>query len=543
MQMTILEHIKDILSSLYQELVIARDGPTFREVRERIAEGRHTLVPALKQISWLSTSIDKSPETIIEIEIITEHGRQMIPVANWALTFVAKEILYVSNPEFEKPISNGLLTFYSNWYTNIRDPRSFIAAFSKAKRRRRAQSILIRMDYEQIALQGLSPIAELARTLILYDEPLYDGSGNLLYNPQVEFQSIANLNLIDFMAIGFAAHARVQQHHDPCFAKSNLIPNANNKGPLTSEKVTKFVALVASDYHKFRQSVDEEESSLPGFEKYALNPLYRTPIIKTHIASDLGEPVLIAPIPLILLYRVTHGIYWDLLSKWSDDVEKLGRSRAPDFPSFFGQTFERYVGQLLSEVLPAGSVHPQQKYGPRSRVRDSCDWIVTEGDTAILIECKTSRFHHATKATGDPEDFLSESEAIYGKALIQILQTKRAIQNGELSLPNSPSEFLGLIVIFDHLLMASLHLRDDLIGIVPSIDSSFSSEDVMDLDFRILPIRMLENFTPRAVSSGLSSVFEADNWNSLPRGGRNLPAFLRNKFKEFEEHIKQSFLP
>jgi len=539
--MSIIQYIKEIPASLFQELILARDGPTFPQVRNRILQGRHAIVPALKKISKLSTAIDRSNNNLIEIGIITEHGHQIVPVANWSLAFVAKEILYAGDVAFEEAVSDGLLAFYSNWYTNIRDPRSLIAAFSRAKARRRAQSILIRMDYEQIALQGLSPIAEIARALILYEEPLYDGSGNLLYDPQAQFLGITNLTPLDFISIGFCAQARIEQHENPGFTLSNLIPKPNPSGSLTPEKVEQFLSKVACNYSEFRLAVDEAEGLLPRFEKYALNPLYRTPIIFSHEKNAAGESVLLAPIPSMLLYRVTHGIYWDLLSKWSEDVSNLGRSQAPDFPSFFGQAFERYVGNLLSEILPPGSLHPQQRYGPRARSRDSCDWIATEGDTAILIECKTSRFHLATKATGDPEQFLQESEGIYGKALAQILQTKEAIQNGQIQLPRPPTDFAGLIVIFDHLLMASIHLNDDLTSIVPTIDPDLTPEDVRELEFRIIPIRMLERAMPMVQSNGLKSAFDASSWSSLPRGSRILPDFLKDKFGEFEKHVRKSF--
>jgi hypothetical protein len=521
----------------------AREGPSFMQVRQMIADGRHAVLPALVAISRISTSIDRSHQTMQQVVIQTERGDQAVPVANWTLAFVAKELVYVGREDFKEPNSLGQIAFYSNWYTSIIDPRSILAIFSKTKRRRRAQSIMIRMDYEQIALQRLSPIAEIARTLILYQQ-LPATAHSSKYDPAREFLSLSGLSIIEFVATGFAAFTRAQQPASPSFVSGNLTPARVSAGLLAPENVAKFLSRAAADYSAIRENVDAEESNIPGYEKYALNPLFKTPIVRTHVLSAEGDPILVAPVPSLILYRVTHGIYWDLLNRWSSEVAARGRKNAPDFPSFFGRAFEQYVGDLLSEVVPASRLIPERKFGPPSRVRDSCDWIVLENGTAILIECKTSRFHKATKATGDPQEFLKEASDIYAKAIVQLLRTRQAIETGDLPLPSKPNRFLAMIVIFDHLLMATLHLKEDLRELVPHVDPAFSAEDVDAFEYRILPIRLLELFLTSIPREGVAGIFDPNTWDRVwdrGRGGYFLPRLLKAKFREFEETMRTAF--
>jgi len=535
--------LRDFAEGLYTELFLARDGPSFSQVRRRISDGRHAIIPALQAISTLSAAIDRSQETMRQITIRTEHGNQAIPVANWPLAFIAKELVYAVREDFDQPLTDGLIASYSNWYTSIIDPRSFLALFSASRRRQRAQSILIRMDYEQIALQRLSPVAEIARALILYESPT-GPAGKSACDPSIDFIAFTGLSIMDFMVIGFACFARGMPPHRAPFTAQSLTSAGVSDGPLAPHNVDKFLAIAATDYDLFRKSVDAEERSLIGYEKYALNPLFKTPIIRTHVRTPEGDPLLVAPIPSMLTYRVTHGLYWDLLDNWSRAVASHGRSAVPDFPAFFGQAFQRYVGALLSELVPAGTLFPERRYGPSARARDSCDWTVLEKDTAILIECKTSRFHKATKATGDPSEFLKEATDTYAKAIVQLLQTKQAIQRRQISLPSPPTRFLGLVVIFDHLLMATIHLKDDLRAVVPRIDSTFTPQDVDELDYRILPIRLLEVFTPTIVAEGLARVFDPASWEAnrqREQGGHSLPNLLKAKFAEFEARSREAF--
>jgi hypothetical protein len=421
--------LTDFAQALHTELFLARDGPSFSQVRRKISDGRHAILPALNTISALSASIDHSQETLRHITIRTEHGNQAIPVANWTLAFVAKEIVYVGREEFDQPISDGLLAFYSTWYTSIIDPRSILDLFSRSKRRQRARSILIRMDYEQVALQRLSPVAELARALILY-EPLPGIPGKSSCDPLADFTLLTGLTIMDFMVVGFACYYMAQPPHSPVFA------------------------------------------------------------------------------------------------------------------SFFGQAFQRYVGELLREILPPGALFPERTYGPRDRARDSCDWLVLDNDAAIPIECKTSRFHKTAKSTGDPGKFLKEATETYAKAIAQILRTRQAIQNGQIPLPASPSVYLGLVVIFDHLLMATVHLREDLRALVARMDSSFTPQDVETLDYRILPIRLLELFTPTIAAEGLARIFDPASWEAnrqREQGGHSLPNLLKRKFADFESRSREAF--
>lgn len=480
-------------------------------------------------------------QTIRLFTIQTEKGETKIPVAQWTLAYVAKELIYVGEDGFSNPISDGLIAFYSNWCTSILDPPNLLAFISKRARRRRGRSILIRMDYEQLATQGLSPIAEIARTLILFEDMPSSLASNT-YDPESEFHSLTGLRIRDFIALGFACFTRSRPPRDPPFAASDISHFASPGGFLSASSISQFLKIVSTDYDTFRNQVQIEELPLPGYERYALNPLYKWPILQTQSEDGSNTSKFIAPIPSLILSRATQGIYWDLMDNWIRSIMNSPRSTVPDFPGFFGRAFEHYVGELLSEFIASGRLFPEQEFGSRSRKQLSCDWIVLEDEDATLIECKTSRLNKAIKATGNPREFLSQAIEIYAKAIVQILRTKRAILDGQISLPNDPKQFRGMIVIFDHSLASNIHLREDLRQAVPSIDPSFSPLDVDDLDYRIIPIRLLERFTAKISDIGLRGAFEPANWKEIHEvTGHDLPNILKNKFGDFQDHFRVAF--
>lgn len=140
---------------------------------------------------------------------------------------------------------------------------------------------------------------------------------------------------------------------------------------------------------------------------YLVGPLREFPLIR--VQADNRELIL-CPLPTLLFWRLTSGLYYDLIKG------------DPDFGNALGASFERYIGDVLSRIvtLPAIRLVGEAKYGTKQRPKATPDWLLIEGQAAAaFIECKTKRIRVAAKtAMGD----LTPLEDDLGKLADAIVQ-------------------------------------------------------------------------------------------------------------------------
>jgi hypothetical protein len=91
-----------------------------------------------------------------------------------------------------------------------------------------------------------------------------------------------------------------------------------------------------------------------------------------------------------LLHRATLGVYYDFMP--SDERDQFAR--------FWGSAFEDYIGDVLRRTPHAGAVSKAEDVVSRGRV---CDWIVDDGKSLVVIECKTRGLSALSKMTGAEE--------------------------------------------------------------------------------------------------------------------------------------------
>lgn len=109
---------------------------------------------------------------------------------------------------------------------------------------------------------------------------------------------------------------------------------------------------------------------------YNLSPLADFPILRID-----EEKSMMCPIPTLLSWRLTGGLYFEIVS--SSDT----------FRHAYGAAFEAYVGEVLEAANATGSyrVLPPEFYGGRSRRNHSVDWIAEDETGALFIEAKAPR--------------------------------------------------------------------------------------------------------------------------------------------------------
>lgn len=150
---------------------------------------------------------------------------------------------------------------------------------------------------------------------------------------------------------------------------------------------------------------------------YRYSSLREFPLVRM---SYLGQEEVICPIPTLLFWRITTGLYYTLT-----DINS--------FTTEFGRSFQRYVGEVLRARItsPNRAVLEEQEYQIGKHRKDTVDWIVQQGEEAALfIECKIKRLTWASKAGLCDLTALQNDLEKLADAVVQVYKTIVDYQNG-----------------------------------------------------------------------------------------------------------------
>lgn len=263
---------------------------------------------------------------------------------------------------------------------------------------------LIRATYEQAPyqeqLQYLIP-----RHIILYLESNLPRSS---FDLDSAFRRATGLTVKEFMMTGFVFYLAALAHHsfERRFVENTQVKSL--KPYVNSEKVDAFLATAGTDFETFRNLRLQEEKDAPGFGRYTFNPLIDRLVIK------LSNRLLCVPVPRLLIYRITRGIYYDLMRAHS-------QPQGNPFLAWFGLAFEQYIGTLLRDVFGGDKVYSERRYGKPEK--SGPDWVVILGDTALILECRSGRLPQKIRRQADRTEvrgmvrrnIVSPAEKIPGK--------------------------------------------------------------------------------------------------------------------------------
>lgn len=116
---------------------------------------------------------------------------------------------------------------------------------------------------------------------------------------------------------------------------------------------------------------------------YSANPLRVFPM--AHVGAG-GKHHVIAPIPTYLFDRFTAGLYYELTDN-------------PGFGNALGDSFQRYAGDILKAALPgsAFTILAEEEYHSGKNRKDTIDWIASDADAHLFVECKTKRMRLSSR--------------------------------------------------------------------------------------------------------------------------------------------------
>lgn len=266
----------------------------------------------------------------------------------------------------------------------------------------------------------------LGRTLFIFREmDLNDDKLSFIKElVQSEFEDRFGLNLLDFIKIGFVLYSGsiTQNGMD-----RNYFEIARTQSiAIPSDDIVKIgLKQVACDPKMFKYICKERESGEDNLRAYEFNPLFQYPLIRPWNDSGQESPTkdkFIAPIPRLVMYRFTTGLYYQLFNTFGTK-----------FATAFGYLFEAYVGillkwyQLSDVVLSEADIKKYLKECNGGEYRGKIvDWAIFSKDGVILIECKAIKYSQDIYERGLNADKNTVFDQI-DNAIVQLNEFERQI--------------------------------------------------------------------------------------------------------------------
>lgn len=229
----------------------------------------------------------------------------------------------------------------------------------------------------------------LSRTLYLYEELINDPLAPRFIREIVgsKFEERYGVSLHDFIKIGVVLWARSSVRKGGL--RRNDLDKARDLGmKIPSDDVVKnCLRLIVCDPVQFRND------SL--FKKYNINPLLNRPLVRVWTDSEYEEPFddkFIAPIPDLIIYRITIGLYYQLYNIYANE-----------FATNFGDLFELYLSKIIDGYKLKDRILTEKDIdsillnkGKKGGAIRKPDWVIFTDSGIILIECKATHYNQAT---------------------------------------------------------------------------------------------------------------------------------------------------
>ena len=336
-----------------------------------------------------------------------------------------------------------------------------------------------------------------ARSLILYTGIPKEIAGRKnvpLFDFAAAFERSNGVSIQDFVDVGFVAFAAA--HKNRSFAR-DYFDTARRQGMHLPDDETVSAALngLAADPGLLKKLDRQYQQPERRFAAYDYNPLFPYPIVRPWRQKKrlpMAHDRMTVPMPLLIPWRISTGIYYQM------------RQEHPDFASYFGHLFECYAGKVLGHCAPGKLLMSEQDIRKvySTRMGKTPDWIVVDGSTAILIECKATRLSRLALATGS-EEAITSSLAQIKSGLYQLHEFMQACQAGRVPHPllAGCTTFCPVVLTFEPIyLINSVLFRDSLTEMLHG--------EARKLPWLILSLDELERLQPHlAAGVAMASLF------------------------------------
>lgn len=350
-----------------------------------------------------------------EMEGKIQRGQGMlvdgVAVLHHALAYVAMVAIEVADDETPRipeiaDVVRAAKLFNGLWEPSIRGDRVF--------------EFLVRMGYEQFTFFDLQHT--LARTWLLYRDLWLQVPGAAVIDIEAAIRAVTGLDLRALIVLALMHSGRAIQGYTTSTLGESAASALEGLGASVAAE-ERFLRWASAGYQEFRDFASRRPADR-GYERYRPNPLLRWPLLRPDVAPDgSSTPVYLAPVPLMVVRRVTEGLHHDL----SQHLDRGGGDNP--YRHAYGLVLQAYVGHLLRASHGDERVLPEWDYGPKGRTVATPDWLVLEGDRLVVIEVKESVVTLDTKSTGARDAMARDLKKTLSRAAGQVLHFRQDLRN------------------------------------------------------------------------------------------------------------------
>lgn len=254
------------------------------------------------------------------------------------------------------------------------------------------------------------------------------------------FQKINGVSLLDFITVGYGAFVAARSHIG---FTGGWFQKARDQGlNFDDEVVQRVLDQLAADQWQMRELYERYKQPDRRYGMYDFNPLFVHPILRPwpkRMHTTLDEDRFIAPLPTMILTRLSEGIYLQMFHRYRDD-----------FSRYFGRIHEAYVGEILQHSEPNKTLLSEDDIRRTYKDGKVPDWVIIDGKTAILIESKATGFQRKALATADSRAIdMSVSQVIVGLKQLHEFRDACERQNTGIEMLHACSDFKLLVVSYE----------------------------------------------------------------------------------------------
>ncbi|MEA2935551.1 MAG: hypothetical protein QOD74_2197 [Variibacter sp.] len=218
------------------------------------------------------------------------------------------------------------------------------------------------------------------------------------------FERTYGILITDLTFVGFALFAAHQR--TPWLQQPLGIPELE----LSADLVKRAMPLLALSTENARARTVAfnahmaEQNGAPLPTAYLPNVLRQYPLVSTD--EDLTR--FVAPIPEILLMRVTAGLYYDLVGGGTPLLNDAN------------DRFEQYCIDYITKLMPRFATNRSYYYGPKGAGFDSPDVLIKDGGKLVVVgDCKATKLSYLAQFAENPFDAAKQQYDQIAKGVFQ----------------------------------------------------------------------------------------------------------------------------
>lgn len=273
------------------------------------------------------------------------------------------------------------------------------------------------------------------------------------------FEESYGISFSDFSLVGFGLFASFTARP---VVPSNLSLAMLGVSSATFAAAVKLLSMTIEDARKSYRKLQET------MESDGLGVAYQPSILRRYPVLEFTDEVsrLRAPLPQLVLSRITSGLYYDLVGGGQTLLNEAS------------DRFEQFCAEYIQAMLPDSKVSRESRYSIGHLKYDTPDVLVDlDGATAIVFECKATKLTFRAQFGTAP---LAEAKRGFdeiAKAIFQLWRFFSHTRQGLIPGANVSSSAQGIVLTLDFWMMLSGDL-------VPALLSA--ANDLADKDPNII---------------------------------------------------------